>query len=117
MLICSITYESAAALLAANSSLTWSTDLAVNTDQQGIIINQEQYISVLNITAVDSSVCGTYTCTAVDIFVAQESTDSAIVDVGMWTKTLFLLIGGGRGASQGWTILDFFYVVFMINLI
>ena len=82
LLTCSIDYESPTALMAANPSLSWSTDLITITDQQSTFTNLERYTSILNITAVDSSSCGTYTCTASDSFVAQSSQETVTVDVG-----------------------------------
>lgn len=91
-LMCSITYESVANQMAANPSLTWSTRLAIDSFQQTMNTNQVQYTSTLNLTRVDSSYCGAYTCTAIDSFIAQASTDTAIVDVGKQrTYKLYLL--------------------------
>ena len=81
-LTCTISYESGAALMAANTSLQWSTGLEVATDQQVSVTNQQQFLTTLILASVDSRYCGTYTCTAIDNFVAQASTDTTTVSIG-----------------------------------
>jgi len=81
-LTCTISYESAAALMAANPSSQWSTVLNVPTSQQDTIIDLQQSSTTLILTSVDSNYCGTYSCMATDSFVAQPSTGTATVSVG-----------------------------------
>ena len=84
MLSCSITYSTPQDSQDAMPVITWSSgltgvDLSAQSYQVRGTVTWE---SVLNLTNLNSSYCGSYTCSASDSRVAQPTTANAQVQVG-----------------------------------
>ncbi len=83
--MCNISYPSSEDLTASMPiALRWETQL-LDTDlsnQSTGIVGDVYFESVLTISRVNSSYCGTYTCVGIDDHVAQSASDTASVDVG-----------------------------------
>ena len=84
MLSCSITYSTPQDSQDAMPVITWSSGLTgVNLSAQSYQVRDAvTWESVLNLTNLNSSYCGSYTCSAGDSRVAQLTTANAQVQVG-----------------------------------
>ena len=82
---CRVTYPDNQLLMDAMPSITWTTDsMDVDLSNQTDTTNDDEFVSILYIRNANSSYCGVYTCAVDDSNVALESTETAVVDVGMW---------------------------------
>ena len=80
MLVCNISYPTAQDLTASAPTLAWSeVDLSAQSSQ---VVGGVFFESVLDISSVNSSYCGYYTCAAVDDRIAAPFTGTASVQVG-----------------------------------
>lgn len=84
MLVCNISYPTTVERMASMPTLTWTSgpggvDLS---DQDSRNVSDVYFESVLNLTSVNSSHCGNYTCSAIDNRIAQPFTGTANVQVG-----------------------------------
>ena len=84
MLSCSITYSTPQDSQDAMPMITWSSGLTgVDLSAQSYQVRDAlTWESVLNLTNLSSSYCGSYTCSAGDSRVAQLTTANAQVQVG-----------------------------------
>ena len=82
LLVCSISYVSPQDLMGANPTLVWSTEPTVMAFTQSTTQADRQLISELRVAQVDATNCGTYVCSASDMFAAQSAATSVIVEVG-----------------------------------
>ena len=81
-LVCNISYPTSQDLINASATLVWSTELIGVISVQNTTRYDKYLVSELYIPTVNSNYCGTYVCSARDMFVAQSTMGLAMVEVG-----------------------------------